>query len=174
MFFGGEPLLEFDLIRRLMLYARERAAFLNLQEKLGFSITTNGTLLTEEMAVLFQQQGFNYLLSVDGDKESHDAHRHLIGGGSSYDLVMERFPMMKRYQPWQGTRLTVHPEFAGRVRHNVEFLANLGFNQFIIGPATGPAWSESALITYRKLAPGCNEMGAPDEGAGGPSEGPPA
>jgi len=146
LFFGGEPLLEFDLIRFFVEYGRQR--FAQVGKELGFDMTTNGTLMTEEMAKYFRDNGVMYLLSIDGDKETHDANRKMLGGGSSFEALMERLPVMKRYQPWQGARITVHPKTVHKLRHNVELLYNCGINQFIIGPATGIEWSEEALRTY--------------------------
>ena len=148
LFFGGEPLLEFDLIRFFIEYGRER--FRRAGKELGFDMTTNGTLMTAERARYFRDHGVMCLLSIDGDQETHDAHRKMLGGGSSFEAVMERLPLMKSFQPWQGTRMTVHPETVHKLRHNVEFLFRCGINQFIIGPATGIEWSAEALRTYEE------------------------
>ena len=146
LFFGGEPLLEFGLIRYFVEHGRKR--FAEAGKELGFDITTNGTLMTDEMAAYFRANGVMVLLSIDGDQETHDTHRTLVDGGSSFQAVMERVPLLRRYQPWQGTRLTVHPDTAHKLRHNVEHLYGCGINQFIIGPATGIEWSAEALQTY--------------------------
>jgi sulfatase maturation enzyme AslB (radical SAM superfamily) len=105
LFFGGEPLLEFELIRFLVGYSRERAQAAGKEAR--FSMTTNGTLMTEAMARYLAEERITYLLSLDGSRETHDAQRKLVGGGSSYEAAMARLPMMKRYQPWQGSRATV-------------------------------------------------------------------
>ena len=149
VFFGGEPLLEFSLVRELVGYGRARADQLNVAGKLSFSITTNGSLLTEEMAKFFHDQGIVYLLSVDGDRVVHDAHRKTLDGRSSYDLLMSRFGMMKHYQPWQGARVTVHPDHAPLVHDSVKHLFSVGINQFLIGPASGVEWQEQELYAYR-------------------------
>jgi len=146
LFFGGEPLLEFELLRFVVAYGRQRGK--ETGKDVRFNMTTNGTLMTEEMARFLAEHGITYLLSIDGAKETHDAHRRLVEGGSSFDAVMPRLPMMKRYQPWQGSRVTLHPTTVGRLREDVEFLYGRGINQFIIGPATGIEWSDDALAEY--------------------------
>ncbi|MGD8238129.1 MAG: SPASM domain-containing protein [Armatimonadota bacterium] len=147
LFFGGEPLLEFDLIRQIVDYTEW------LQERTGvpfrYSMTTNGTLLTEGMCSFFRSHRIAYLLSIDGDKETHDAHRKLRGGGSSYDLMLpDRFRMAKQHQPWQGTRMTVRPDTVRRLVDNVKHLHALGMNQFLIGIATGLQWSRDDFVEY--------------------------
>ena len=145
--FGGEPLVVFDLIRHLVDYAQLRSGS---DKVVRFDMTTNGTLMTEEMAAFLSARGIKYLLSVDGGKETHDAQRKLVGGGSSFDEVMSRLPMMKRYQPWQGSRVTVHPESARDLYEGVRLLYGRGINQFIIGPATGIEWTDEALAEYER------------------------
>lgn len=149
LFFGGEPLLAFYMICQIVEYAQW------IREKyelaLGFSMTTNGTLLTEEVCRFFQRHGIRYLLSIDGDQETHDAHRRLQGGGSSYGLLFpERFRMAKSYQPWQGTRMTVRPDTVPKLAHNVKHLFELGINQFLIGPATGMTWTADDFAAYEE------------------------
>ena len=146
--FGGEPLLEFDLLQFIIAYAKRRGEETGKQAQ--FSITTNGTLMTPEIARYFQQQGITYLLSIDGCKETHDANRKMLSGESSFEAVMSRLPMMKSRQPWQGTRMTLHPDTVGRLREDVELLYQRGINQFIIGPATGIEWSAEALAEYER------------------------
>lgn len=148
LFFGGEPLLEPELIRFFVEYGRAR--FAEAGKKLRFDMTTNGTLMTEEMARYLRDNGIRYLLSIDGGQATHDAHRRMLGGGSSFQAVMERLPMMKRHQPWQGTRVTVHPDAVDRLHQNVDALFRRGINQFIIGVATGVAWTDDALKAYEE------------------------
>jgi len=146
--FGGEPLLEFDLLQFIVAYARKRGQETGKQAQ--FSITTNGTLMTPEIAGYFQQHGITYLLSIDGSKETHDANRKMVSGESSFDTVMSRLPMMKSMQPWQGARVTLHPDTVERLREDVELLYQRGINQFIIGPATGVDWPGDALREYER------------------------
>jgi uncharacterized protein len=148
LFFGGEPLLEFELIRFLVGYSRERAQAAGKEAR--FSMTTNGTLMTEAMARYLAEERITYLLSLDGSRETHDAQRKLVDGGSSYEAAMARLPMMKRYQPWQGSRVTLHPTTVHRLREEVELLYRQGINQFIIGPATGIEWTDDALAEYER------------------------
>ena len=72
-FYGGEPLLEFDLLKRIVLLAEKLAG--QWATSVGFSITTNGTLLTDEKIHFLAQHAFSVLVSLDGDKKSHNRYR---------------------------------------------------------------------------------------------------
>jgi len=148
LFFGGEPLLEFGLIQHIIAYCERRSA--ETGKKFAFSITTNGTLLTPPMLAYFNRQGVKFLLSLDGTREMHNRHRKLKSGESPWDIVVSKLPLFKRYQPWQGTRLTLMPDTAHMLVEGVETLYKLGVNQFIIGPATGVVWGKDALAAYEQ------------------------
>jgi len=146
IFFGGEPLLEFDLIKKITEYANNEAGKRN--KKISYDITTNGVLFTEERLRFFQQNGIKFLLSIDGDAETHNRHRKTAKGKGSFELVMEKLPLMKKYQPWMGAKLTVHPDTAHKITDNVRDLAGIGFNQFIIGSASGVEWDKKTWKIY--------------------------
>ncbi len=90
--YGGEPLLEFDLLKNIVLFAEAQARQRGLSVR--FSMTTNGTLLTDEKLHFLVAHEFNIMVSLDGNKESHDRHRvfrndkHPEQGTGSYDVVM--------------------------------------------------------------------------------------
>ncbi len=86
-FYGGEPLLEFDLLQHCVAYA-ERYSRETGREMPRFSLTTNGTLLTDEILHFFVEHDFSVLISLDGDKESHDRFRVFKGSGrGTFDVV---------------------------------------------------------------------------------------
>ena len=103
-FYGGEPLLEFELIKKCVEYT-ERAV---TGKKVLFNITTNGTLLNKEIADFFVRKDFKVLISLDGDKPSHDANRKFANGEGSYDIIMKNITDFKK----------MYPEF---VKSNVSF-----------------------------------------------------
>jgi uncharacterized protein len=144
-FFGGEPLMAFPLLKQVAIYAGRQAR--NAGKNVSFDMTTNGTLFTEEILKFFKKHKIKFLLSIDGKREYHNRHRRLEGK-SSYDEVVSRIPMMKAYQPWLGSRVTVHPDCAPYIAENVEHLFSLGINQFIIGPANGERWTKQRIREY--------------------------
>lgn len=146
LFFGGEPLLEYPLIKKTVLYAEEKAR--RKKKNIGFEMTTNATLLDRDRTSFLAEHSIRFLVSIDGDEETHNRHRKLLGGKNSYRAVAERLPLMKEHQPWLGARMTVHTDTVKKLSANVRHLAGLGFNQFLIGPATGLEWSENDLDLY--------------------------
>lgn len=90
-FYGGEPLLEFPLIQRVIEYSRSRFH----GKKLTFSITTNGSLLTDEIIRYFHANDVSMMISLDGPKEINDRNRVFPDGRGTYDVVIERIARVK-------------------------------------------------------------------------------
>ncbi len=86
-FFGGEPTLNFDVIKQTVEYGRKREA--ETGKKFRFTVTTNGYYVTDEMIDFFNAEMKNIVISMDGRKEIHDSIRLTAGGGASYDRVLE-------------------------------------------------------------------------------------
>lgn len=84
-FFGGEPLLNFPLIKKTVLYARKQ--FSRLSKNIEFSVTTNGTLLTDEICEFLNENQFGVLISIDGPQHIHDRWRRFKSGRGSHTTV---------------------------------------------------------------------------------------
>ena len=84
-FYGGEPLLEFDLIKYTVQYAKERL----FGKSLYFHMTTNATLLKDEILDFIIQENISVLVSLDGGKEIHDRNRRFLNGQGSFDIVIK-------------------------------------------------------------------------------------
>lgn len=142
--FGGEPLLEFELMKTIVAYAENEGR--SRGKDVTFSCTTNGTIMNPEMAEFGHAHGFNYLLSIDGDRESHDRHRKMAGGHGTWDVVTgKNFDFLQSGQGWMGTRVTVNPDTVSRLSQSVEELYVRGVNQFLIGQNLNAKWSEDDL-----------------------------
>lgn len=95
-FYGGEPLLEFELIQRCVEYANEKAE----GKEVSFSITTNATLLTEDIIDYLSENGIMLTISLDGPKEIHNKNRKFAGSGiGSFDKVIENMGKLKKKYP---------------------------------------------------------------------------
>jgi uncharacterized protein len=94
-FYGGEPLLEFPLIRKVVDYSKR----LFLGRDLTFNMTTNVTLLTMEMLHFLQDHNFNLLISLDGPREINDKNRVFSDGRGTFDSVMEQIELIKKVAP---------------------------------------------------------------------------
>jgi uncharacterized protein len=126
-FLGGEPLVNRAVLRAATTRAAELAA--KRGASITFSITTNGTLLTEGDAEFFEDHGFAVTISLDGPREAHDALRPFRGGRSSYDVVMRNVaPLLARQQRMQvSARVTVTPRNL-MVRRTLDELVAAGFH----------------------------------------------
>jgi uncharacterized protein len=144
--FGGEPLLEFDMIAQLVPYAKDEAA--RCGKSLSWSLTTNGTLLDEEKMAFGAKWGLNYLVSLDGQKPEHDMFRVFPDGSGSFDTVVEAIERYGKYQPWIGVRMTVNPETVDHLAEGVRFMRGIGVKQFIIAPANDRPWPPEAIESF--------------------------
>jgi sulfatase maturation enzyme AslB (radical SAM superfamily) len=113
-FYGGEALLEFDLLKRIVLFAEECAS--KNGKVAVFHLTTNGTLLSDEVIHFLVAHQFRVMISFDGSRESHDRYRVFPGnqfsGGKSgsYDVVVggiERFAELYPNYPYRSIALTL-------------------------------------------------------------------
>ncbi len=84
-FYGGEPLLEFDLIKKCVEYANAKTT----GKKVMFGLSTNGTLLKGKIPLFLEQHNFMINISLDGSKKEHDANRKFVSGEGSFDVIMD-------------------------------------------------------------------------------------
>lgn len=90
-FFGGEPLLNFNLIQKIVNYVKEY--YKNLSAK--YQITTNGTLITKSIAKFLERNNFDIMLSIDGNKKLHDFYRKYKNGIGTFDDIIENLHNIK-------------------------------------------------------------------------------
>ncbi len=87
-FFGGEPLMNFDVLKKTVYYAKEEGA--QRGKKFLFTTTTNALLLNDEIIQFFNDEMENIVLSLDGRKEVHDAIRKTLNGKGTFDLIIDK------------------------------------------------------------------------------------
>lgn len=97
-FYGGEPLLEFELIQKCVEYANNMVE----GKEVTFGITTNGTLLTDEVVDFLYKNNFQLMISLDGSKEEHDINRKFMSGEGSFDVIMNHVKHIKEMYPDYG------------------------------------------------------------------------
>lgn len=120
-FYGGEPLLEFEMIKECIEYAEKRAEGKNLI----LSLTVNGTLLNGEIAEYFQKHRIYTMVSLDGPKEVHDKNRKFSDGRGSFDVIYNNLKMLK----------DKCPEFMNKVGFSVVLDPQIDFgclNEFLL------------------------------------------
>lgn len=94
-FYGGEPLLNFDLIKDVVAYTRSKG----VGKRILFHISTNATLFNDEKLKFLEDNNFSVLISVDGPREIHDANRRFLSGGGTFDHIMRNLSKIKEEYP---------------------------------------------------------------------------
>lgn len=144
VFFGGEPLLELPTIHAAAAYARARAAALGKQ--VVFSLTTNGTLVTDEAVAFLREAGVSVCVSVDGPAPVHDRNRTFASGAGSYGDVRRGIARLLADGPRRpvAARVTLS-RGAGDVVETYDHLRGLGFDEVGFAPASTSGESDLAL-----------------------------
>lgn len=154
-FFGGEPLMNFDVVKQIVEYARSKEAEYN--KKFRFTITTNGLLLNDEITEYINREMSNVVLSIDGRKCVNDKVRKRVDGSGCYDTILPKFKKVvegrgdKDYYV-RGTFTKYNLDFAD----DVYALYNEGFDQISIEPVVGDPKQPYAL-TEKELFAAFNE-----------------
>lgn len=143
-FFGGEPLMNFGVVKEIVEYGRQLE---KEHDKLfRFTMTTNGVLLNDEVQEFVNKECGNVVLSVDGRKEVHDMMRPFRNGQGSYDLIMPKFKKIA------DSRNQMNYYVRGTFTHNnldfskdVLSLADLGYKQISVEPVVADESEDYAL-----------------------------
>lgn len=135
-FFGGEPLLNFDVVKKTVAYARSREK--ECGKKFRFTVTTNAMALNDDIIEFFNREMYNVVVSIDGRREVHDAVRKTAAGKGSFDTAIKnalRFKQLRKGQYYiRGTYTALNKDFAA----DVLYLNDLGFDQLSIEPVVLP------------------------------------
>lgn len=147
IFFGGEPMLEFDSIIKPLIEEYD--------EQVNWSMTTNGTLLNEDVVDFLYQHNVNFMLSFDGVKEVQDIQRP-GKGFSSYDKVMQNIPYILVRFPDIGMRCTVTKHMIPYIYETYKMCDEIGFANLICGVNSFEDWTEedgkAAEKQFKKIA----------------------
>lgn len=143
-FFGGEPLMNWQVVKDLVAYGRSLEKEHN--KKFRFTLTTNGVLLNDDILEFANREMSNIVLSIDGRKEVHDKMRPHRGGQGSYDEIVPKF--IKVAESRNQTDYYVRGTFT---HHNLDFskdvlhLADLGFKQISVEPVVAENTADYAI-----------------------------
>lgn len=159
-FFGGEPLMNFDVVKQLVAYARSIEK--EKKKNFRFTLTTNGVLIDDDVIDFANREMSNVVLSLDGRKEVHDRYRVDYAGKGSWEKIVPKFQKLvtarggKNYY-MRGTFTHANPDFV----KDIEEMLALGFNELSMEPVVCAPDDPSALTNedlpvvkeqYEKLA----------------------
>lgn len=138
-FFGGEPLMNFELVRQLVEYCDARGA--ELGKRFGYQLTTNCTLLNDEMIAFLVKHEFGLMLSIDGPPELHDIHRKHLGGAGSGAVALENARRLVAAQRKAGVREAMIRATMTHENHDARaltaFFTAQGFSRIMLGASDG-------------------------------------
>ncbi len=159
-FFGGEPLMNFDVVKELVAYAR------SIEKEKGknfrFTLTTNGMLIDDDVIDFANREMSNVVLSLDGRKEIHDRYRVDYAGNGSWERIVPKFQKLvkardgKNYY-MRGTFTHANPDFL----EDIKTMLDLGFTELSMEPVVAAETDSEALTAedmpivmeqYEKLA----------------------
>lgn len=143
-FFGGEPLMNFGVVKQLVAYGRQQEKIHN--KNFRFTLTTNGVLLDDDTMEFLNKEMANVVMSLDGRPEVHDRMRPTPNKKGSYALVAPKFQKLAKLREQKdyyarGTFTHYNLDFSKDVLH----LADLGFTQVSVEPVVAPAEEPYAL-----------------------------
>ena len=143
-FFGGEPLMNFDVVKKLVAYAR------SIEQEKGknfrFTLTTNGVLIDDDVIEFANRECHNVVLSLDGRKEIHDRYRVDYAGNGSWEKIVPKFQRLvaarggKNYY-MRGTFTHANPDFL----KDIQTMLDLGFTELSMEPVVCPEGDPEAL-----------------------------
>ena len=132
-FFGGEPLMNFDVVKQLVAYARSREK--ECHKNFRFTLTTNGILIDDDVIEFSNREMSNVVLSLDGRKEVHDRYRVDYAGHGSWERIVPKFQKFveargnKNYY-MRGTFTHANPDFVNDIKE----MLDLGFTELSMEP----------------------------------------
>jgi uncharacterized protein len=132
-FFGGEPLMNFDVVKQLVAYARSIEKEHN--KNFRFTLTTNGVLIDDDVIDFANREMSNVVLSLDGRREIHDRFRVDYAGNGSFDKIVPKFQKLvearggKNYY-MRGTFTHANPDFL----KDIQTMLDLGFTELSMEP----------------------------------------
>ena len=148
-FFGGEPLMNFEVVKELVAYARSIEGKYN--KNFRFTLTTNGMLIDDDVIDFANRECVNVVLSLDGRREIHDRFRVDYAGNGSFDKIVPKFQRLvkerggKNYY-MRGTFTHANPDFL----KDIEVMLELGFRELSMEPVVC-APGDSAELTAKDM-----------------------
>lgn len=127
-FFGGEPLLKFEFIKE---FTKKISSVKDkwIDNPIGLLITTNGTMLTNEVVDFLEEYKFSVSLSIDGIPKIHDKSRLIGGDKPSWHIIEKKIPYLLEKIPNAFARMTYTSETVEYLHESVDFLINIGFKK---------------------------------------------
>lgn len=144
-FFGGEPLLKFDLIRQIVAYIREKGR----SHDISMQITTNGTLITPEILSFVKKERIGLCFSIDGPEHLHDKERRYRNGKSSFNRTVNNLKRAVDTLDKLQVNAVYSPDTVSSLPETVDFFVNLGIPLIHLNPNISADWQGVDFFTLK-------------------------
>lgn len=148
-FFGGEPLMNLEVVKSIVKYARSKEK--EYDKLFRFTITTNGVLLDDDAIEFINKEMSNVVLSIDGRREVNDAIRQTINGKGSYDVIVPHFQKLVKERTSGKNSFDQYYARGTFTKHNLDFMQDvlhlneLGFDQISVEPVVSSEYADYAI-----------------------------
>jgi uncharacterized protein len=144
-FFGGEPLIDFELLKKIVNYSQEKYG-----EKIKFRLSTNGTLLTKKIISYLKSHQIYFVLSIDGNKNQNDLNRKSQKGIGSYYLIEKNIKSILEVNEYAIAVSVVNPATSTLFSEGVKHLWSLGFKYILQTLDYSAPWDKKDLKNLEK------------------------
>lgn len=148
-FFGGEPLLRFDLIKEIVAYIREKEA--ESGKAVALSITSNGTVLNQAMLEFFKKEKIDLCISLDGPAQVHNLKRVYKNGRGSFAEVMRKLQMAMGWLEGVQVNAVYGPETLDALPETVAFFRGVGIPSIHLNPDIQASWREDSCRKFPQI-----------------------
>lgn len=146
-FWGGEPLLEWELLKETVLYAKnEKPDGVDL----FFSGTTNGVLLTPDKFDFLDKHSVFFMVSLDGTEETHDTYRLTNNGKGTQKIIVENLKEALKKWPFYKVRMSIFPKRINHFYEDIKYLVDLGVYNLYFSPVYELEWTEQDWEIWKK------------------------
>jgi uncharacterized protein len=147
-FMGGEPLLQFELLKKLIPFGIRRAK--EHGKRLHFSVTTNCTLVDDSIIDFFKQWNVGFHTSIDGIPAVQNYNRPSCDGKQSSEKVEKAIPFILAYRPGTCARATILPENLDHMFENYLYFRSMGYTSIAMVPGETQLWDKVSFGKYEK------------------------
>lgn len=147
-FWGGEPLLKWELLKHIVMYANTVAKENAITVQ--YSGTTNGTLLTPEKFDFLEEHKIYFMVSIDGTETTHDIYRTFVTGAGSHEIVSKNMVEVLKKWPFYRARMAPTAFNASWFYKDVKYLFDLGFNYIMFSPVYESGWEDEDWAIFEK------------------------
>jgi len=144
IFFGGEPLLQKELIQETIAYAETKSDYYH------YKVTTNGLLLDEAFMQYAHSANLQVSISIDGNEQAHNTFRQFPDGQPTFHILQEKIQLLLKYQPYSKVLMTVTPQTVSHYSDSIAYLVKCGFKYIIVSLNYAGNWTDNSLKELKK------------------------